>query len=395
MNNSRIKPIARAALLAAMLFASGAQAVDIAPRVAAQASQNGSADALIVFDDGALPAIDPSLDYRARRRAVVDALRARAESHQRNMREWLDSQGVAHDDFWIVDAIHARLTPSHLQALASRSEAMHIEQNPTVTRSFPFASPLQTEAPTIGWGVTKINAPSVWAAGFTGQGVVIGGEDTGYQWDHPILKPQYRGWNGTTADHNYNWHDAIHDARAGNPCGSNSPAPCDDDEHGTHTAGTFAGDDGSSASPRHQYGVAPGAKWIGCRNMDEGDGTPARYIECMQFMLAPTDSQRSERQSRSRRRRGQQLMELSGQRRLRSRHVATRRRCAGRCRRFLRGGRAEFRAVVLDHHRSTRAVRFGVRRRRDEHVRPARELFVTRPRRRRRRRFAPTSSRLA
>src|SRR5256886_6217650 len=33
--------------------------------------------------------------------------------------------------------------------------------------------------------------------------------------------------------------------------------------------------------------MAPGAKWIGCRNMDRGAGTPARYIECMQFFLAP------------------------------------------------------------------------------------------------------------
>jgi subtilisin family serine protease len=33
--------------------------------------------------------------------------------------------------------------------------------------------------------------------------------------------------------------------------------------------------------------MAPGAKWIGCRNMDGGVGTPARYIECMEFFLAP------------------------------------------------------------------------------------------------------------
>ncbi len=33
--------------------------------------------------------------------------------------------------------------------------------------------------------------------------------------------------------------------------------------------------------------MAPGAKWIGCRNMDVGVGTPARYIECMEFFLAP------------------------------------------------------------------------------------------------------------
>src|SRR5262249_9826127 len=34
---------------------------------------------------------------------------------------------------------------------------------------------------------------------------------------------------------------------------------------------------------------APGAKFIACRNMDQGAGTPARYTECFQFFLAPTD----------------------------------------------------------------------------------------------------------
>ena len=37
----------------------------------------------------------------------------------------------------------------------------------------------------------------------------------------------------------------------------------------------------------NQIGMAPGAKWIACRNMDQGVGTPARYIECMEFFLAP------------------------------------------------------------------------------------------------------------
>jgi subtilisin family serine protease len=140
------------------------------------------------------------------------------------------------------------------------------------------------QASGIAWGVAKIEAPLVWAEGITGLGAVIGGEDTGYQWDHPALKTHYRGWNGVDAAHDFNWHDAIHDA-VGNPCRNDSPYPCDDDSHGTHTAGTFAGNDGAG----NATGVAPGAKWIGCRNMDQGNGTPARYIECMQFMLAPTD----------------------------------------------------------------------------------------------------------
>ena len=86
------------------------------------------------------------------------------------------------------------------------------------------------------------------------------------------------------ADHDYNWHDAIHDAYPGNPCPSDSPAPCDDYGHGTHTMGTMVGDDGGS----NQIGMAPGARWIGCRNMDGGAGTPATYSECYQWFIAPT-----------------------------------------------------------------------------------------------------------
>ena len=41
-------------------------------------------------------------------------------------------------------------------------------------------------------------------------GIVVGNQDTGMRWTHNALKPHYRGWNGTTADHNYNWWDAIH-----------------------------------------------------------------------------------------------------------------------------------------------------------------------------------------
>jgi subtilisin family serine protease len=228
-----------------------------------------------------------SADYKERRRALVDALRARAETQQSGLRAWLDSRGIAHRAYWISNVVLAEhVNANTLKLLSGRPEIARIETNPSLSAHLPkpVAGHVPDAPESIAWGVTKINAPSVWSAGFNGQGVVIGGEDTGYQWDHPALKPHYRGWNGTTADHNYNWHDSIHNS-TGNPCGNDSPAPCDDFGHGTHTAGTFAGDDGAT----HQIGVAPGAKWVGCRNMDDGNGTPARYIECMQWMLAPTD----------------------------------------------------------------------------------------------------------
>jgi len=135
----------------------------------------------------------------------------------------------------------------------------------------------------IEWNVIQIGAVDVWTQGFFGQGIVVGGEDTGYQWDHPALINHYRGWDGAAATHDYNWHDSIHSG--GGVCGADSPFPCDDYGHGTHTMGTMVGDDGAN----NQIGVAPGATWIGCRNMDRGNGTPATYTECFQWFIAPTD----------------------------------------------------------------------------------------------------------
>jgi len=99
-----------------------------------------------------------------------------------------------------------------------------------------------------------------------------------------------KGYRGTIDagryDHNYNWWDAID--RTGSRCGASSKVPCDDNGHGTHTTGTACGD-GSERPNRQRVGVAPDAKWIACRNMNAGLGTPTTYIECFQFFIAPTD----------------------------------------------------------------------------------------------------------
>ena len=118
------------------------------------------------------------------------------------------------------------------------------------------ATPTEPQTPeTIEPGIPYTHAPDVWALGFRGQGITIGGADTGQRWTHNALKPHYRGWDGVTADHNYNWHDAIHDS-VGNPCGNDSRFPCDDLGHGTHTIGTAIGDDGMG----NQIGMAPSSE---------------------------------------------------------------------------------------------------------------------------------------
>src|SRR4029079_10609170 len=162
-----------------------------------------------------------------------------------------------------------------------------VEGNPHIQNQLPQPGPSVDAPPylqrpdTIERGINYTHAPQVWALGFTGQNIVIATADTGVRGTHNALKPHYRGWDGMNADHNYNWHDSIHSG--GGVCGPDSPFPCDDFFHGSHTIGTAIGNDGMG----NQIGMAPGAKWIGCRNMDQGNGTPARYIECMEFFLAP------------------------------------------------------------------------------------------------------------
>ncbi len=39
----------------------------------------------------------------------------------------------------------------------------------------------------------------------------------------------------------------------------------------------------------NQIGMAPGARWIGCRNMNVGVGSPETYLACYQWFIAPTN----------------------------------------------------------------------------------------------------------
>src|SRR5947207_8039991 len=221
-------------------------------------------------------------------RFVHDALWDKAQATQAPILHWLRARGIEHRSFYIVNAILVKGSREIVEALAARPDVARVEGNPHIQNPLPapgavVESSSQSQKPeTIEPGIAYTHAPDVWALGFRGQGITVAGEDTGQRWTHNALKPHYRGWNGVTADHNYNWHDSIHSS-VGNPCGNDSPFPCDDNGHGTHTIGTAIGDDGMG----NQVGMAPGAKWIGCRSMDQGNGTPARYIECMEWFLAP------------------------------------------------------------------------------------------------------------
>ncbi len=251
----------------------------IAPWLVSRLTATGSDSFLVLFDDeGALDAeIAKARGAREPKRAVYDLLRRRAGSVQAGVRDELTKAGIPFQSLYIVNGLAVRGDLALARRLALHSEVVRIVGNPVVRGIDVDLLAPTPAAPTAGpeWGVTKIEANKVWTDDLNrGEGIVVASADTGVDWTHLALKGKYRGWNGTSASHDFNWFDAI----------QNVVAPIDPHNHGTHTTGTMVGDDGAG----NQVGVAPGARWIACRNMDAaGNGQPSTYIACNQYFLAP------------------------------------------------------------------------------------------------------------
>jgi subtilisin family serine protease len=242
------------------------------------------------YNDGFLIILDEQADLsgayatagrEARVQAVYDALVETAERTQAPLREELDRMGVAYRPYYIVNMIRVDGHRWLMGQFQNQPGVAQVILDPNV-REYPNRVPLPYGEGSAPSGVlpnlAAIHADAAWALGVTGEGIVVAGQDTGYDWTHPALKSHYRGWNGTQASHDYNWHDAW----------DHTAVPFDDDSHGTHTMGIVLGGDGASGTGGgNRIGVAPGAKWMGCRNMRRGVGNPGSYAECMEFFLAP------------------------------------------------------------------------------------------------------------
>ena len=258
----------------------------IEPHLAAVIAPGGSSDALIVLGEQAdLSGADNLPTKQEKGQYVYAKLREVAERTQAPLRQRLDVMGVPYETFFSVNMIKVNASRDQLYEIAARDEVGRLEPNPQVKSAAMLssgtlsttsvASATSTPSTGITWNVARINAPQVWSMGYKGQGIVVASADTGVMWNHPALKSHYRGWNGSTANHNYNWYDAT---------SAHSSAPVDPQAHGTFTTGEMVGDDGQG----NRVGVAPGAKWIACRNMNQnGVGSPATYTACFDWLLAP------------------------------------------------------------------------------------------------------------
>ena len=207
---------------------------------------------------------------------VYNLLRQTAEATQRPILSELAARGIPARSFYVYNAIAATGGLDTVQWLAARADVARIVSAPDA-RPDPVYKDMtpQERIEAVEWNVARVHAPDVWALGYRGEGLVVAGNDTGVQYDHPALVRQYRGClnppSCTSFDHNYNWWDG--------PGGYQYPH--DYDGHGTHTMGTMVGED---ASQTNQIGVAPGARWIACAGLGGSDP-----VDCFNFFLAPWD----------------------------------------------------------------------------------------------------------
>src|SRR6266480_415609 len=177
------------------------------------------AEFFVVLADQADLSDAASLPTKAEKgRFVHQTLLEKAQSTQEPILQWLRDRNIEHRSFYIVNTILVKGTREIADTLAARPDVARVEGNPLIHNSLPqpgpaTEAPSQPEAPkTIEPGITYVHAPDVWGLGFHGEGIVVASADTGVRWTHNALKPHYRGWDGTNADHDYNWHDSIHDS---------------------------------------------------------------------------------------------------------------------------------------------------------------------------------------
>lgn len=292
--------VALAAVLAALGWALPPALAQQRPARISQALQHelegaaGPVSFLVILSDQlALPA--GSGDSLARRQALYRALTAHARRTQAGLHGWLEQQGVRYRAYYLVNMVEVKGDLALANALAARPEVARLARNPAVRGAAREPRWLQRSelAPhsgtaTLPWGLTATHADAVWELGARGQGIVVAGQDTGVAWEHPALQRGYRGWNTATltATHPYNWFDGWgRDPLYDTECPPDPQIPCDDNGHGTHTLATVAGDATSMGDT--VLGMAPAARWIACRNMRDGVGTPASYTACFEFFLAP------------------------------------------------------------------------------------------------------------
>jgi len=198
---------------------------------------------------------DQKMPLKNRAGQVISMLRNQSASSQKNLVESISSSTRdGHKikilkQYFICNMILVEANASSLKLLENRTDIRYFDYAARgVDLIEPFKGTAQnSQKDAVGPepGLVAINAPALWALGYTGRGTLIYGYDTGVWPDHPSFSDRYLGryyppeqcWYGF-------WNEE--------PTGILN-------DHGTHTLGTAIGLDKNAADT---IGVAFEAYWI-------------------------------------------------------------------------------------------------------------------------------------
>lgn len=240
------------------------------PQISAQVtesiSRDGSARVLIVAKEARNLPTDIASNA-VQRRQMAGALSTQA------IRDLLDSEmGLVESHaelLWACNTVVSYLTPEALERLRQEPTVKEILLDREI-QVLLEGEPEAGEIPT-NYGVAKIRASQARETkGLTGAGIRVGVIDTGVDGNHPALAGKVVAFK-----------DFVQDKKVA----------YDDQGHGTHCAGTIAGEGG--------IGIAPQAEIVAAKALNKrGGGTLSGLLKAMQWMLDPDGDSSTQDQPR-------------------------------------------------------------------------------------------------
>ncbi len=268
-------------LILLLVFAALALAGAIDPDLAVIMAESNETDLIPVFilahgqvDGNWVNAATYGMDRDARQQFAVSAMKDIAEVAQTDIiseLRTLNSDNVNNiQPLWLANAVYCQATLSTIRNMASRSDVVLVESaaHPDAGLSEPVDVHESTSAELsrgLAWGVEKINADDAWTLGYEGQGIIVGVIDTGVDYNHTDLVTNM-------------WHDTPAGLHLGYDFFDGDNDPMDDYGHGTHCAGSVAGDGDSGT----ETGVAPSATLMALR-INYYSGGEYTWIQAMEF----------------------------------------------------------------------------------------------------------------
>ncbi|MDD2204620.1 MAG: S8 family serine peptidase [Bacteroidales bacterium] len=210
----------------------------------------------------------------AKRTFVVNELKNFSKSTQSEVSDLLfvySKSGKASNvqSFWIYNGITCYANAEVIEELASRQDVMMIgfdrEQNmiPQGETAKEVENLREVTA-----NILKVNADDVWELGYRGEGVIVAVVDTGVNYNHLDLADHL--WTSDEyPNHGYDFYN-------------NDNNPMDDMGHGSHCAGTIAGDGTAGSS----CGAAPDATVMCVKVLSsDGNGSISQICNGVQFAV--------------------------------------------------------------------------------------------------------------